>query len=593
MNIKKNVYSTKDFILIPFQASPIGAILFIVLKLSEGIIPGLLVLFTASFVDQAVVAFQMGTITYVVAPLIGILVCISLSWTLNIINNFVNSYLGIKINQQLRLSVAEKRNKLLYCYVEDNEIYELVQRVGKNAGDRIIEGFTTLMDLTALVVQILGLISIIAIQIWWAALLVVGVSVPLFFLAAKSGKEDYQAYEEAAEYVRKADYLKKVLCARETADERFLFGFTDRLNKKWLTLFHEAKKIELRATAWNFIRMKTAGLLTISISVISAFSLLYPAAYGAISVGMYISLVNGVFNLVENVSWNLTNLFRAHIENLEYLKDFSIFASLEEQEGAQDLPTKGMLVREIEFKNVFFSYPGSDIPVLKGLSIKLYKNNQYAIVGKNGAGKSTLIKLLLGLYDNYSGEILINNKELRTYSATERKGFFSAVFQDFSKYSISIYDNIALGKAEDMEHVKLEKVLEELELTEKIAELPDGIDTKLGKIDQNSVDVSGGQWQRIAIARSLVSGRDVRILDEPTAALDPVSESRIYQLFASMTKGIIGILITHRLGAASIADKIIVIDDGVVAEQGTHEELIEQKGIYAEMYEAQRSWYYE
>lgn len=593
MDIKKKKYKTKDFILLPFQVSSMGCIFYISVKLLEGIIPVLLVLCTASFIDRTVVVFQTGSLIYSIVPLIGILICISLSWVLDVTKNLVNSHLTIRMNGKLRIAIAEKRNKMCYRYIEDNETWELIQRVGKDSTDRLIEGFTTLLDLTALSIQILGLIFIIAIQIWWAALLVMGVSIPLFILAAKSGKEDYRAYEEAAGYIRKADYLKKVLSTREAVEERFMFGFTDQLNGRWLSLFHTAKKIELRAIAWNFIRMKTAGILTISISIISAFSLLYPVASGGITLGMYISLVNGVFNLVENVSWNLTSLFREHIKHLDYLKDFSAFSALEEQEGALSLPEKNMHIEEIEFKNVFFSYPGSDIPVLNGLSMKLHKNMQYAVVGKNGAGKTTLTKLLLGLYDDYSGEILINNKELRTYTAAERKGFFSTVFQDFSRYHISIYDNIALGRAEDMEHVQVKDVLKQLDMVEKMAQMPDGLNTKLGKTDENSVDISGGQWQRIAIARSLVGGREVRILDEPTAALDPMSESKIYQLFSAITKGTMGILITHRLGAASIADKIIVINDGIVAEQGSHKELLAQNGIYTEMYEAQRSWYYE
>lgn len=591
MEIKKKVYTTKDFIAIPFQASPIGCTLYILLKLSGGVIPGIMVIFTASFVDQAAVAVRTGHLVYVTVPLMGLLVCIGLSWTLDMMNQFVKSHLQIKMNESLRPAVAEKRSKIRYQYVEDNETWELIQRVGKESGNRIMDGFTTLMDLTAMAVQIFGLVLIIAVQIWWAALLVIGVSIPLFLLANHSGKEDYRAFEEASEYVRKADYLKRVLCARETAEERFLFGFTDGLNEKWRFLFQQAKRIELRAFAWNAIRMKMAGLLTISISFITAGSLLYPAASGGITVGMYISLVNGVFQLVENVSWNLTNLFREHRTHLNYLADFSVFAALEEQEGAKDLPARGVPVESLIFKNVAFSYPGSDIPVLNGLSMQLHKNVQYAIVGKNGAGKTTLTKLLLGLYDNYTGEILVNHRELRTYSGAQRKGMFAAVFQDFSRYSISVYDNIALGHAENMGHIPVERVLEELELTDTIAQMPDGLETGLGKLEEKSVDISGGQWQRIAIARSLVSGREVRILDEPTAALDPMSESRIYQLFGAITKGTTGILITHRLAAASIADRIIVIDDGKAVEQGSHDELLRQKGIYAEMFEAQRSWY--
>jgi len=171
------------------------------------------------------------------------------------------------------------------------------------------------------------------------------------------------------------------------------------------------------------------------------------------------------------------------------------------------------------------------------------------------------------------------------------KGLFSVVYQDFAKYYITLKDNVALGNVLDMNSEKINDALKTIELTDTIEKLPNGIDTYLGKIKENGVDISGGEWQRVAISRALVSCAPIYILDEPTAALDPVAESNIYEMFGRVSTGKSTIFITHRLGAAKLADEILVIDDGRVSEKGSHNELINEGGIYAKMFESQRSWY--
>jgi ATP-binding cassette subfamily B protein len=246
--------------------------------------------------------------------------------------------------------------------------------------------------------------------------------------------------------------------------------------------------------------------------------------------------------------------------------------------------------------------------ILKNLSLTLLAHRHYAFVGVNGAGKTTITKLLTGLYDNYTGDILIDGKNLRDFSQAELKSLFSIVYQDFAKYQIPMTDSIGIGNVQailtnntqinvndkDGFAISEENVavaVENLGLGEAVSKLPDGLNTPLGRIKEKGVDLSGGEWQRVAIARTLVSRAPVHILDEPTAALDPVAESDVYELFGKISKGKSTIFITHRLGAARLADEIFVIADGHVIEQGTHEELMKKSGVYAEMFEAQRGWY--
>ncbi|MCL2753618.1 MAG: ATP-binding cassette domain-containing protein, partial [Defluviitaleaceae bacterium] len=239
-----------------------------------------------------------------------------------------------------------------------------------------------------------------------------------------------------------------------------------------------------------------------------------------------------------------------------------------------------------------FKYPTSENYTLDGLSLKLEKGKHYAVVGANGAGKTTITKLLTGLYDEYEGEILLNGKELRTFEASAVKSMFSVVYQDFARYQISMAQNIAIGDAaRDIAEENIKRVASKIELNETIADLKDGINTPLGKIIEGGADLSGGQWQKIAIARSLISRAPIKILDEPTAALDPIAESRVYGEFEELMRGKTTIFISHRLGSTKLADEILVIKDGAIAENGSHNELMKLGGIYAEMFEAQRKWY--
>ena len=207
----------------------------------------------------------------------------------------------------------------------------------------------------------------------------------------------------------------------------------------------------------------------------------------------------------------------------------------------------------------------------------------------NGAGKTTMTKLMTGLYRDFKGEILLNGRDIRTYDAKALKSLCSAVFQDFARYQVPARDSIAVGLP--AREARVEDAVRTVGLRDAIAALPKGLDTPLGKIYEGGQDLSGGEWQRVAIARALVSGAPVRILDEPTAALDPMSESRFYEQFAGMSRGVTTLFISHRLGSTRLADRIFVIDGGRIAEEGTQAELLAAGGLFADMFEAQRSWY--
>lgn len=292
------------------------------------------------------------------------------------------------------------------------------------------------------------------------------------------------------------------------------------------------------------------------------------------------------------MSWQLAFITSNLAGHFEYLKDMSAFSRLSETKGGLDEAAgHPREPQSIEFLDVCFSYPGHDALILKNLNFTIKAGKHYAFVGVNGAGKTTITKLLTGLYDNYTGQIMIDGIDIKNFTQAELKAMFAIVYQDFATYQIPIIDSILLGKRQDDFQSKLDEILNMLELHELIGKLPDGLDTPLGRVLNHSVDLSGGEWQKIAIARSAMQSNPVKILDEPTAALDPIAESRLYASFDRISKGRTAVFITHRLGAARLADEIIVVHDGGAAEIGSHDELMQKGGLYYDMFEAQKGWY--
>lgn len=420
------------------------------------------------------------------------------------------------------------------------------------------------------------------------------VSVPLFYLAYKTGKQNYALQKDAVEVKRRYKYLSAVLSDREHAKERTLFGYSERIAKEYDSLSDYANRKEAAIEKKRYANMKSGSLTMVMLAVIIMLLLLPALSSGKLSNGLYVGLVTSILNLVQGMSWNLAGIMQGGADLNAYLHDVNAFLDMEEKANADAEPLKipGFQVETIEFRNVSFRYPGREEYVLKDCSFVLQGNRCYAVVGRNGAGKSTLTKLLTGLYADYQGQILVNGKDLREYQYGELKWMFSVVFQDFARYALSFRDNILVGNVNDDNVQRMEQVIERMELKSCVQELPRGMDSELGKLEKDGVDLSGGQWQKLAIARLLYSEAPINILDEPTAALDPKGEAKVYEMFWKVNEEKFTILITHRLGAARMADEILVLDQGRIIEQGSHEALAGlENGLYKEMFESQRCWY--
>ena len=489
-----------------------------------------------------------------------------------------------KIYSELPVQMVRKKKSLSYITMENRNTQELIKRIGNEPEKKFCEYFENQIYLAVSVIEIIGLLIVISAKNIIIGILLLIILIPYIILSIKNGQISYEAYEESEELFREAGYYKSVINNRKYLEERTLFQFGNYFNEKWSEKYKEAMKVENKANWKVLSRTEFSNVLSTLFIAGMFFAILCTSLGKALSLGFIISIMKSLINFVDEVSANLSKKMSTYEKGILFLEDMKTFAHLDKDILHNMKKINAMKeIKTVEFRNVSFAYPGSEKKVFHNLSLQMSGDKKYAIVGENGAGKSTLVKLLMGIYTNYTGDILINGVNIREFDQEELMSLFAYVPQDITKYELPLDEYL---KDADVDRVN--KMFAEYDIDFIKASPNQPI---LGRLEKESIDLSGGQWQLLAIVRASLSQRSIFILDEPTAAIDPIKEAELYSKFQKIIENKFAILITHRLGAAKMVDEIVVISEGTIVERGSHSQLVAKEGIYSGMYHTQRKWY--
>lgn len=392
---------------------------------------------------------------------------------------------------------------------------------------------------------------------------------------------------EGAPYQRRGEYYGRCITDREYARETRLLGAYGYFFRKFRENMAMVRDIDWKATKKSELMEIFLRFIAMTGYIGMILLLFYYLIRGRVSIAAFAAILASL----DSISDKLDVMFRTWLpgmtDNIGSAENYMAFMGLAERQAVKEIPEG----KRVSFHKVSFAYPGKEEPVLHEIDLDIKEGETVAIVGENGAGKSTFAKLLLGLYCPTEGRVEIDGVDTRKIDPGDSVGKLSAVFQNFQKYKMTLEENVLMS---DSRHpVDENRILHSLHragLDENGGEFGQGLDTMLSR-EFGGTDLSGGQWQRLAIARGLYRQHNLIVLDEPTAAIDPLKETEIYQKFAESAKNKTAVIITHRLGSARIADRIVVLDKGRIAEQGTHEELMGRHGLYSEMYHEQAKWY--
>ncbi|PHI20767.1 ABC transporter ATP-binding protein [Lewinellaceae bacterium SD302] len=503
-----------------------------------------------------------------------------------------DSLLGDQVAIQSSVEIMDHAAKLDLFHFEQAEFYDKLERARQQTRGRTTLLSQILAQIEAVITIAFLAVGIVAFSPWLILLVVVAV-IPGFFQENYFNQRTYSLTRSWTPERRELDYLRYIGASDTTAKEVKIFGLADFIVKRFRELslkYYEVNKaLSLRRAGWGALFAALASLAYYGAYVL----IILQTVRGLITVGT-LTFLAGSFRRIQSSLRQTLSRFSKIAEGALYLQDFYDFLALQPNivSGEKGLNFPDPVTIGWEFQNVTFRYPNAEQDAVTDLSFILPAGKKLALVGENGAGKTTLVKLFSRLYEPDSGRILLDGIDLKEYDLTDLRRNVGVIFQDFFRYQLTAGENIAIGRIEQSNNEYLIRASAEKSLAaEVIEELPGGYDQLLGRRFKGGTDLSGGQWQKIALGRAYMRNAQLLILDEPTSALDARAEYEVFQRFSELIRERTAILISHRFSTVRMADIILFIENGKRLEMGSHDELIELKGRYAELFWLQAEGY--
>ena len=581
-----------------WETSPPLVLASIWLRLLRALLPAAMLWVSKLILDAVVGRISRGTGTLeAIWKLVAVELALAVaSDILGRANTLCDSLLGDRFTNKVSVRLMRHASRLDLASFEDPVFYDKLERARRQTTARL----GLLAALLSLGQDFISLISLSGLLIvfspWLMALLVAAV-IPAFLGETHFTTLAYSVLYRWTPQRRMLDYLRLLGASAQSAKEIKIFGLGDYLAERYHHLsdeiYAENKSLAIRrATVGSALNLISTGGYYGAYAVV-----LLKTLAGGISIGTFV-LLTGAFSRSRTYIERLLGGFNDISEQALFLKDLFEFFEMEptiradSRLGTAGIPAPRPIRNGFEFRNVGFAYPGSGRLVVSNINFRLEPAEKVALIGENGAGKTTLVKLLARLYDPTEGSILLDGIDLREYDVEDLRREIGVIFQDYLRYDMLVRENIGFGKLESLaDHGRIEAAAYKSLAKTVIDKLPKGYDQMVGRRFDGGVDLSGGEWQKFALARAYMRDAQLLILDEPTATLDARAEYEVFQRFADLTRDRMAVLISHRFSTVRMADRILVLAGGVIEEEGTHHQLVALAGRYAELFELQAAGY--
>jgi ATP-binding cassette, subfamily B, bacterial len=582
------------FLKMIWQTHPGMAMANLVLRLFKSAVPLVMLYVAKLIIDEVIMLSQAPG-----AELSWLFTLIAIELVLAVFSDLLNrgialldSLLGDLFSNKTSLELMEHAASLDLDQFENAEFYDKLERARRQTIGRTVLMSQVLSQLQDIVTMIFLSAGLVAFNPWLIVLLIVAV-IPAFLGESHFNERSYSLVRNWTPERRELDYLRYTGASDETAKEVKIFGLSGFLTAR----FRELSDRFYKANRNIAVRRAAYGMLFAAVGSLGYYGayvyIIYRTVQGELTVGD-LTFLSGSFLRMRGLLESVLNRFTSVAEGALYLSDFFEFFALKPRiaRTKNSLHFPKPVQQGFTFENVGFRYPNTDKWAIRNLNFTLKAGEKLALVGENGAGKTTLVKLLTRLYDPNEGRILVDGIDLKQIDPEELRKEVGVIFQDFVKFQLRASENIAVGRIELKDDESRIRDAASLSLADTVIEgLPKGYQQMIGRKFAEGVDLSGGQWQKIALGRAYMRDAQLLILDEPTAALDARAEHEVFQRFADLTKGKSAVLISHRFSTVRMADRILVIEHGEFVEMGSHEELLIKGGRYAELFNLQAQGY--
>ena len=595
--IRASFAHTPQALKLVWQANPVATVGLALLTLAGALLPATQAWVGKLIVDGVVASIQGGhdaeQVSSVFYYLVLELILFLLSAAINHSRRLIQQLIQLQLANRIRAEIIGKALTLDMAFFEHPDFYDRLQNARRESGYKPVE---LINDTFQIVQNVITMISFAALMLRfspWLVLILLATSIPAFIAETRFSEQGFRLLTRRAPETRQINYLARLLTEDSAAKEIKLFNLGDKLLERYTKLFAkffaEDRSLAVRRAAVGF----SLGLIA-TMGLYGSYAwIVWRTVQGTISLGdmtLYLTIFRQGQSTFQSILAAVGNIYESNLFMANYFEFLDIKPQMRVAAPPKKLPA--VMTAGIEFRGIGFRYPESEEWVLRNVDLTIRPGEKIALVGHNGAGKTTLIKLLSRLYDPTEGVILLDGIDLRDIDPLELRQKIGVIFQDFVRYHLPASENIGFGQIEAAD--RMDRIVESARKSgahTMIENLPEGYETMLGRWFHGGHELSLGQWQRIALARAFMRDAEILVLDEPTASLDAQTEYEIFRHFQELTEGKMAILISHRFSTVRMADRIVVIENGRIAEMGSHEELLRREGIYARLFGMQAEGY--